>query len=127
MLSCFSLFILAALYEGLKLAREKLIRHELLKLESSDILKKAIPIRWVGISFIKNDFCFYFYQNLSSNCNCKHKSDVAINYKTSGEDEVGLNIPINDCCYKNNNNNIPDIKVNSYRWLEKLENFIKII
>jgi len=44
LLSCLALFILAALYEGLKLVREKLIRRELLSRQSSNVLNnRSIP------------------------------------------------------------------------------------
>ena len=43
LLSCFALFIMAILYEGLKLAREKLIKRELLKRATN----RTIPFRLV--------------------------------------------------------------------------------
>jgi len=106
LLSCAVLFVMAALYEGLKLVREKLIRHELLKRQSSNLTDRTIPI--------------------SSNCHCKHSkakkpspngetnnllgdNGVAINVNTTGggddEDAIlnGSNNAKHDCCSKKNN------------------------
>jgi solute carrier family 31 (copper transporter), member 1 len=109
LLSCFALFVMAILYEGLKLAREKLIKRELLKRATN----RTVPF--------------------SSTCHCKSNKTQINNNNNNGNPEVNnllngttsnnvdeeiailsTNNPKHDCCSKSNNHENKTIILNNY-------------
>jgi len=92
LLSCFILFVFAALYEGLKLIREKLIRDEIVRKQQVDVIRANA---------------------ITSSCQCdisksaEQKSLLAGNGKTSGaaavDEEAGVQVVTpHECCKKQN-------------------------
>jgi len=101
LLSCLALFVMAILYEGLKLAREKLIRRELLERQSN----RAAP-----------------FSSSTCHCNKSKKNNHQINGEANNlllndqngngntisnglEDEVAILSGKHECCSKKNNTN----------------------
>jgi len=110
LLSCLALFILAALYEGLKLVREKLIRRELLSRQSSNVLNnRSIPAS-------SNCHCNKSKNNQNGETNnLLNDNGIAINVH-NGEDDVAILNGSNkhDCCSKNNNHDDKIVTIKSY-------------
>ena len=59
-ISCIILFVSAALYEGIKLLREKLVRYEVTRKRQFDLLRSnaSQPIRYYDFSFIYLAFIY---------------------------------------------------------------------